>query len=87
MLSGKANQRIPSHATECQSARAIGFLVEGNSASVANPMAIRTKTTPLGPIERKPSAIKRKDAPQIIPGVMRSSQRLVNRYIVTQFST
>ncbi len=78
MLSGNANQSKPSHATELQAARATGFLADGNSASVANPITIRTKATPFGPIERNPSAIKRKEAPQIKPGMRRRIQPLVN---------
>src|SRR2546423_7056243 len=78
MLKGNANHSKPTHATDFQSARATGFLAAGNSASVANPMHIRTNATPFGPMERSPSAIKRKEAPQMSPGMMRSSQPLVN---------
>ena len=82
MLKGNANQSKPNHATAPQSDRATGFLAEGNKASVANPMLIRTKVRPLGPIARKPSAIKRNDAPQISPGMMRSNQPVFNDYMV-----
>jgi hypothetical protein len=77
ILSGNANQSSPSQATDPQSARATGFLADGNNASVRKPTAIRKNATPLGPIERNPSAMKRKEAPQMRPGRTRSSQALV----------
>ena len=86
MLRGNANQSKPSHATDGRSARATGFLAEGNRASVANPMQIRTKETPLGPMERRPSAMKRKEAPQMRPGIMRSSHPLVNYSIIASIA-
>ena len=76
ILRGNANQSSASHATELRSARATGFRADGNQASVANPIQIRTKQTPLGPIARKPSAINRKEAPQMRPGATRSSHAL-----------
>jgi len=74
MLSGKANQSTPSHATAPQSARATGFLAAGNRASVENPMQILKKVTPFGAIARNPSAMKRKEAPHMRPGTMRSAK-------------
>ena len=76
MLSGKANHNNPSHATEPQCARATGFLADGNNASVANPTQIRTNETPFGPMERSPSAMSRKEAPQMRPGMTSRSQSL-----------
>jgi hypothetical protein len=48
---------------------------------VAQPMQMRTNVTPQGPIARKPSAMKRNEAPQIRPGMMRSSQPVLKLYI------
>lgn len=45
-------------------------------------MAIRRNATPLGASERSPSAMKRKDAPQINPGTIRRSQPAVNQSIM-----
>ena len=83
MLSGKANQSRPSHATEPQSARATGFRAEGNRARVRKPIEMRTNAMPLGPMERSPSAMKRNDAPQMRPGMMSSSQSAVKLFHLT----
>ena len=74
MLSGKANQRRPRSAICHRSALATGFLAAGNSASVAKPMQIRRNEIPFGPADFSPSAINRKEAPQMRPGTIRSSQ-------------
>jgi hypothetical protein len=73
-LSGKASHSTPSNATPGQAERGIGRRAEGRNARVAKPTRIRTKVTPLGPIARSPSAMKRKEAPQITPGTTRRSQ-------------
>src|SRR3954463_3462511 len=78
MLSGNANQRtlsamIPRHAD-----LSMGFLAAGKKESVAKPIAMRMNETPFGAIARKPSAMKRKDAPQMMPGVATRSQSVVD---------
>ena len=73
-VNGKANQRTPSQKTEGQSARSTDLRAEGKQARVRKPMTMRTKATPLGPMARSPSAMKRNDAPQIRPGRMSKSQ-------------
>src|SRR4051812_6243748 len=77
ILSGDANQSRPSHATEAQSFFATGCRAEGNKASVPNPTQMRTNATPLGPIERRPSAMNKKEAPQMSPGTTSKSHALV----------
>ncbi len=73
-VSGKANQRTPSQKTEGQSARSTGLRAEGKQARVRKPMAMRKKARPLGLMARRPSAMKRNDAPQIRPGSTSKSQ-------------
>src|SRR3954468_1748176 len=78
MLSGKANQRmlratIPGHAD-----LSMGLRAAGKNESVAKPIAMRMNETPFGAIARKPSAMKRNDAPQMMPGVATRSQSAVD---------
>src|SRR5580704_8998930 len=74
MLSGNASQRTPSQAIPAQSDRTTDFRAAGNRERVAKPIRIRTNVTPFGPMARIPSAINRKDAPQINPGTINSIQ-------------
>jgi hypothetical protein len=77
MLRGKASQSTPSKAMPGQSERATDPRADGMSPSVMNPMRIRVKVKPLGPTDLSPSAMKRKDAPQISPGPTSRSQSVV----------
>ncbi len=72
--SGKPIHSVPTTTIPSHSLGGTDFHARGNSASVMKPITIRTNATPLGPMDRRPSAIKRKEAPQIRPG-MRTSSR------------
>src|SRR5258707_8403790 len=74
MLRGNAIHSTPSRATAPQSDRVIGFRAAGIRASVPKPTTILTKVRPHGAIARRPSAMKRNDAPQTMPGATSSSQ-------------
>jgi len=71
MLRGKAIQSTANRATAPQSERGTGRREAGSRDSVTKPTRMRTKVTPLGPIDRSPSAMKRNEAPQMIPGSVR----------------
>jgi hypothetical protein len=71
MLRGKAIQSTPRRATAPQSERGTGRREAGSRDSVIKPTRMRTKVTPLGPIDASPSAMKRNEAPQMIPGSVR----------------
>src|SRR5580704_16925031 len=73
MLRGKANHKTPTRAMPGHADRAMRLRAAGNKARVIHPIDKRTKVTPLGPIAFNPSAIKRKDAPQMSPGIAISS--------------
>src|SRR5438067_9543240 len=78
MLKGKANQRelsatIPGHAE-----LSIDLRAAGKKESVRNPMTMRMNETPFGAVARNPSAMKRNDAPQMIPGMATRSQSAVD---------
>src|SRR4051812_40797077 len=87
MLSGNANQRMLSAKIPGQADRSMRFRAAGKKESVAKPMAMRMNETPFGPIARRPSAMKRNDAPQITPGVATRSQSAVDAcfWFVTVF--
>src|SRR4051812_22136984 len=74
MLSGNANQRTLSAMMPRHADLSMGFLAAGNKESVAKPIAMRMNETPFGAIARRPSAMKRNDAPQMTPGVATRSQ-------------
>ena len=74
MLRGKANHKTPARAMRGHADRSIGLRAAGNNARVAAPTKRRTKVMPLGPMAFNPSAMKRNDAPQMIPGVAISGQ-------------
>ena len=57
-----------------QADRGTGWRADGKHASVRNPTPMRVKVTPLGPTALSASAMKRNDAPQIVPGTASSSQ-------------
>ena len=68
MLSGNASHSTPSAAVPAQSARATGRRADGNRDSVRKPIAMRVNVTPFGATASRPSAMNRKDAPQMTPG-------------------
>jgi hypothetical protein len=68
-----------------QSARATGFLAAGNKARVRKLIVMRTNATPLGPMERNPSAMKRNHAPRMRPGMTSSSQSAVKLLHLSEF--
>ena len=74
MLSGRANQRMPSNTIPGQAERSMVLRAAGNSASVRKPTEILVKVTPFGATDLSPSAMNRNDAPQMIPGIATSSQ-------------
>jgi hypothetical protein len=74
MLSGKASHSTPSAAVPAQSARTTGRRADGNRDSVKKPIAMRENVTPLGATASRPSAMNRKDAPQITPGTTSRAQ-------------
>ena len=68
MLRGKAIHNTPTQAMATRSCRRTGPRAAGKRDSVAKPIAMRRKVTPLGAMASSPSAMNRKDAPQIKPG-------------------
>jgi len=76
MLSGNAIQSTPTSAVPVQSERLIDRREPENSDRVRKPTRIRVKVTPFGPIASRPSAMKRKDAPQMVPGTMSRTQSI-----------
>ena len=78
MLSGNANQRMLNAKMPGHADRSMGFRAAGKKDSVAKPIAMRMNETPFGPIASNPSAMKRNDAPRMIPGVATRSQSAVD---------
>ena len=76
MLSGKAIQSTPTAAVPSQSSRRIARREPEKSARVTNPTRMRVKVTPFGPIASRPSAMKRKEAPQMTPGTISRIQSM-----------
>src|SRR5262245_34022506 len=74
MLSGNAIHSTPRTTPFQRSEDPRRRRAAGTSDSVAKPMAMRTKVTPFGPTERRLSAMKRYEAPQMRPGRISSAQ-------------
>src|SRR5262245_61448150 len=74
MLSGNAIHSTPRTTPFQRSEDPRRRRAAGTSDSAPKPMARRTKVTPFGPIERRLSAMKRYEAPQMRPGRISSAQ-------------